>query len=65
MDDADKIAAGLTDDDDNICDNCGDSFPFLDEATDLCEGCYEFIFGEPPDDEADFPPAPHRTGGER
>jgi hypothetical protein len=30
-----------------ICSECGDEFPEVDEATELCDGCFEYIMGEP------------------
>lgn len=31
-----------------VCSECGDDGPWIDEATELCEMCYEHIMG--PDD---------------
>lgn len=39
--------------DGSICSECGDSFPEIDEATELCDHCFEQIFGELPSDEDD------------
>jgi hypothetical protein len=33
-----------------VCDNCGDEGPWVDEATELCDMCYEQFFPEESDD---------------
>lgn len=30
-----------------ICSECGEEFDWIDEATELCETCFEHIFGHP------------------
>lgn len=37
-----------------ICTNCGEDFPELDEATELCDACFEHIFGYFPEDDPAF-----------
>lgn len=29
-----------------VCALCGDDFPEIDEATELCDSCFEWVFGD-------------------